>query len=262
MADNLQEQLYQRIRSDLLAGRFQPGQRLKIRDLAAAWGSSPMPVRAALQRLVAEGALEGEQQRSVRVPVMSRERFQQIIQVRLSLEGLAVELAAPRLDSAEIELLQGCIQRMEQALEQRDVAAYLQDNSLFHLTLYGACANLILLRMIESLRLQIGPFFNRLFSDSTRLLHLNDFHEAAFKALQAGDGKAARAAMEQDLSYFDEYLLNLLEQEADEPGCVRKDQLSSQTSRTQCHTESQVSSSLSSPLSPSQSTTVPSCSTQ
>ncbi len=265
MADNLQEQLYQRIRSDLLAGRFQPGERLKIRDLAAAWGSSPMPVRGALQRLVAEGALEGEQQRSARVPVMSRERFQQITLVRLSLEGLAVELAAPRLGRGEIDLLHGCILRMEQALERRDIAAYLQDNSLFHLSLYRACANPVLLRMIESLRLQIGPFFNRLFSDSTQLLHLNDFHEAAFTALQAGDGKAARAAMEQDLSYFDEYLLNLLAQEADESGGVRKPrngQLSSQTSRTQCHTESQVSSSLSSPVSPSQSTTVPSCSTQ
>ena len=265
MADNLQEQLYQQIRSDLLAGRFQPGERLKIRDLAAAWGTSPMPVRAALQRLVAEGALDGEPQRSVRVPTMTRERFQQITQVRLSLEGLAVELAAARMGSAEIDLLHGCILRMEQALEQGDVPAYLQDNSLFHLTLYRACANPILLRMIESLRLQVGPFLNRLFSDSNQLLHLNDFHEAAFKALQTGDGKGARAAMEQDLSYFDEYLLNLLEQEADEPGCAhhpRKNQLSSQTSRTQCHTESQVSSSLSSPLSPSQSTTLPSCSTQ
>jgi DNA-binding GntR family transcriptional regulator len=224
MADNLQEQLYQRIRSDLLAGRFQPGQRLKIRDLAAAWGSSPMPVRGALQRLVAEGALEGEQQRSARVPTMTRERFQQIIAVRLGLEGLAVELAAPRLGSAEIDLLHGCILRMQQALERRDVAAYLQDNSLFHLSLYRACANPILLRMIESLRLQVGPFFNRLFSDSNRLLHLNDFHEAAFEALQAGDGKAARAAMEQDLSYFDEYLLNLLEREADEAGSARHPQ--------------------------------------
>ena len=64
MADNLQEQLYQKIREGLLAGRFQPGERLKIRDLAAEWGTSPMPVRAALQRLVAEGALEGEPQRS------------------------------------------------------------------------------------------------------------------------------------------------------------------------------------------------------
>ncbi|MVW74128.1 GntR family transcriptional regulator [Pseudomonas xionganensis] len=213
MAENLQEQLYQRLREGLLAGRFQPGQRLKIRDLAAEWGTSPMPVRGALQRLVAEGALEGEPQRSVRVPEMTRERFQQLFQVRLGLEGLAVELAAPRLSAAELELLGHCISRMEAALERREVQAYLDDNSLFHLTLYRACANPILLRMIESLWLQVGPFFNRLFTEADLSLRLNDFHEQAFKALQAGDGKAARAAMEQDLSYFGQFLLNLLELE-------------------------------------------------
>ncbi|MHA6491849.1 GntR family transcriptional regulator [Pseudomonas borbori] len=213
MADNLQELLYQRLRGDLLAGRYRPGERLKIRDLAAAWGTSSMPVRGALQRLVTEGALEGEQQRSVRVPAMTRERFQHIFQVRLSLEGLAVELAATRISSAEIDQLQSCIERMEQALELRDVQAYLIDNSLFHLTLYRACANPILLRMIESLWLQVGPFFNRLFTEADLSLRLNDFHEDAFKALRAGDGKAARAAMEQDLSFFGQFLLNLLDLE-------------------------------------------------
>ena len=103
MAENLQERLYQRLREDLLAGRFQPGERLKIRDLANQWGTSPMPVRAALQRLVAEGALEGEAQRSLRVPLMTRERFLQILQVRLSLEGLAAESASGRLDEQALK---------------------------------------------------------------------------------------------------------------------------------------------------------------
>ena len=102
MADNLQDQLYQNIRSGLLSGRFQPGERLKIRDLAAEWGTSPMPVRAALQRLVAEGALEGEAQRSLRVPAMTRERFEQLLPVRINLEGLAVELAAARITATEL----------------------------------------------------------------------------------------------------------------------------------------------------------------
>src|SRR3990167_732221 len=195
MADNLQEQLYQNIRAALLSGRFQPGERLKIRDLAAEWGTSPMPVRAALQRLVAEGALEGEPQRSVRVPAMTRERYQQLLPVRISLEGLAVEL---------------CTARMESALERRDVQAYLRENSQFHLSLYQACGNPVLLRLIESLWLQVGPFFNRLFTAADLSLRLNDFHEDVFRALRAGDGKAARAAIEQDLSFFGQFLLNLL----------------------------------------------------
>ena len=214
MADNLQDQLYQRIREGLLAGRFQPGERLKIRDLAAEWGTSPMPVRGALQRLVAEGALEGEAQRSLRVPAMTRERFAQLLPVRINLEGLAVELAAARIGSAQLEVLQGCVERMHVALQQRDVQGYLRNNSQFHLYLYQACANPVLLRLIESLWLQVGPFFSRLFTEADLSLRLNSFHADCLKALQAGDDKAARAAIEQDLSYFGQYLLNLLSLEA------------------------------------------------
>lgn len=217
MADNLQERLYQRIREGLLAGRFQPGERLKIRDLAAEWGTSPMPVRAALQRLVAEGALEGEPQRSVRVPLMTRERYQNIFQVRLGLEGLAVELATPHLTPADMAELRDCVQRMDLAIEQRQVQDYLEANSRFHLRLYGACGNPVLLRSIESLWLQIGPFFNRLFTGADLSLRLNDFHEEAFAAIEAGDAKAARKAMEQDLIYFARFLLNLLELEGTQP---------------------------------------------
>ena len=217
MADNLQERLYQRIREGLLEGRFQPGERLKIRDLAAAWGTSPMPVRAALQRLVAEGALEGEPQRSVRVPLMTRERYQNIFQVRLGLEGLAVELATPHLTPADMAELRDCVQRMDVAIEQRQVQDYLEANSRFHLQLYGACGNPVLLRSIESLWLQIGPFFNRLFTGADLSLRLNDFHEEAFAAIEAGDAKAARKAMEQDLIYFARFLLNLLELEGTQP---------------------------------------------
>ena len=217
MADNLQERLYQRIREALLEGRFQPGQRLKIRDLAAEWGTSPMPVRAALQRLVAEGALEGEPQRSVRVPAMTRERYQNIFQVRLGLEGLAVELATPNLTPADMAELRDCVQRMDLAIEQRQVQDYLEANSRFHLRLYGACGNPVLLRSIESLWLQVGPFFNRLFTGADLSLRLNDFHEEAFAAIEAGDAKAARKAMEQDLIYFARFLLNLLELEVAQP---------------------------------------------
>ena len=210
MADNLQEQLYQNIRAALLEGRFQPGERLKIRDLAAEWGTSPMPVRGALQRLVAEGALEGEAQRSLRVPAMTRARFEQLLPVRVNLEGLAVELACPRLTVAELDSVQDSVERMEQALQARDVRGYLMHNSQFHLTLYQACANPVLLRLIESLWLQVGPFFNRLFTEADLSLRLNDFHEDCLKALQVGDARAARLAIEQDLQYFGQFLLNLL----------------------------------------------------
>ncbi|MGX5217202.1 GntR family transcriptional regulator [Pseudomonas sp. S9] len=210
MSDNLQETLYQNIRQALLSGQFMPGERLKIRDLAAQWGSSPMPVRTALQRLVAEGALEGAQQRSVRVPLMTGERFQHILQVRLNLEGQAAELAAERIGAEQIACFRSCIEQMDLALQTRDLGQYLHENSQFHLMLYRECGNPILLRMIESLWLQVGPFFNRLFTEADLAPRLNDFHRHALEALEAGDSQGVRHAVEQDLSYFGRFLLNLL----------------------------------------------------
>lgn len=62
---------------------------------------------------------------------------------------------------------------MEDALRQREVQAYLEANSEFHLTLYRACGNPVLLRLIETLWLQVGPFFNRLFTEADLSLRLN-----------------------------------------------------------------------------------------
>jgi DNA-binding GntR family transcriptional regulator len=210
MSGNLQEQLYQRLRADLLAGRYLPGQRLKIRDLAAAWGTSPMPVRAALQRLAAEGALEGEAQRSLHVPQMDGERYRHLLQVRLSLEGLAAEEGARRMDADTLQQLQQASQAMQAALDQRDVQAYLQHNSQFHLGLYRAAGNPLLLRLIESLWLQVGPFFNQRFTAADLSLRLNEFHQQCLQAILAGDALAARASIERDLSFCGQALLNLL----------------------------------------------------
>ncbi|TRX73900.1 GntR family transcriptional regulator [Pseudomonas mangiferae] len=218
MADaNLQQRLYQALRQALLDGRFQPGEALKIRDLASAWGTSPMPVRAALQRLVAEGALEGEPQRSVRVPPMTEARFRQLFEVRLSLEGLAAELACPRVTAEALAQLEAEVAEMDAALQRRDIRTYLAANSRFHLALYGACDNPLLLRLIESLWLQVGPFFNRLFTEADLNLRLNGFHDEACRALRTGDARAVRHAVEQDLRYCGQYLAGLLRLEADAP---------------------------------------------
>jgi len=137
------------------------------------------------------------------------------VKISLARDAVGRALAAQATQFAPLEMktAQDKLARMDQAIEQRLAQDYLEANSRFHLLLYGACGNPVLLRSIESLWLQIGPFFNRLFTGADLSLRLNDFHEEAFAAIEAGDAKAARQAMEQDLIYFARFLLNLLELE-------------------------------------------------
>src|SRR5690606_18870578 len=68
---SLPEQAFRSLRDALMAGRFAPGQPVPLRSIALAMGISTMPVREAVNRLVATGALELPPNRRFRVPVVS-----------------------------------------------------------------------------------------------------------------------------------------------------------------------------------------------
>src|ERR1700743_3341902 len=88
--ETVQDRVYGVLRDRLMRGGFEPGQKLKIAELAAALGTSAMPVREALNRLTAERALESMPNRSVRVPSLSKDCLQDLMETRFAVEGLAV----------------------------------------------------------------------------------------------------------------------------------------------------------------------------
>src|ERR1700733_7046204 len=87
--ETVQDRVYAALRDKLMRGGFEPGQKLKIAELAQAFGTSAMPVREALNRLVAERAIESLRNRSVRVPALSQDCLQDLMEARYAVEGLA-----------------------------------------------------------------------------------------------------------------------------------------------------------------------------
>ena len=97
---SLHDHVYHELRRMVMLGGFKPGQKIKIRTLAAALGTSLTPVREALRRLVAEGAFVGEPNRSVRMPPMTVERVKELKEIRVVVEGFAARQAAQRIAAA------------------------------------------------------------------------------------------------------------------------------------------------------------------
>jgi len=116
----LQDECYQRLRQRLTVGRFLPSERLKIRHVANDPGMGLMPVRAALQRLAAEGALINVPNAGVIVPLLSPPEFDDVLDMRLLLEGTAAERGCLRLDAADVQAMQVLGARMAQALDAAD----------------------------------------------------------------------------------------------------------------------------------------------
>jgi len=201
-----QDDTYATLRQWVTVGRFLPGERLKIRDVAAGLGVGLMPVRAALQRLAAEGALSHSPNRGVAVPRLSRAEFDDVLLNRLLLEGEAAERGALRLDAEDRARLAALVGAMAAALARGDAKAYLAANEDFHVRLYRAAGSPLLMALIETVWLKVGPLSNQLFEDPAAPAVLNEAHTDALRALDAGDAAGVRRAIERDLFVAGQFL--------------------------------------------------------
>lgn len=197
--ETLRSRVYAELKAAILKGKFSPGQALTVRGLADAFGTSPTPVREALQQVLAERALEGHPNKSYRIPVISREHFIDLKEVRAAIEGIAAERAAERITPDEIKKLERGNEAMVKSIERQDCKAYLAQNESFHFAVYRAARSPVLLQTIEGLWTQIGPYLNYLFADIKLVESLTTYHVAVIEALQRKDGPAARRAMKHDI---------------------------------------------------------------
>ena len=72
------EVIYRSLRSEILGGYLNPGQVLTLRSLAKKFGVSVMPVREAVRRLVAEGALQISSSGRISTPILTNERIEEL----------------------------------------------------------------------------------------------------------------------------------------------------------------------------------------
>lgn len=195
------DQVYDAIRQALIIGRIAPGVGVSLRSLAADLGVSPMPVRDAVRRLVAERALAiNPANKRLSVPSLSAERLSQLAQARLWIEPELAARTAPSADTALIHTLQGIDARLDAALAAGDVDGYMIANHAFHFTIYERAGAEVLLSMAGGLWLQIGPFMRVVFGRVGTGSLSADRHAEAMAALKARDPDAARAAIAADLS--------------------------------------------------------------
>lgn len=199
-AVNLREIVYQQLRDAFMAGAFAPGDTLNLRDLADRFQTSMTPVREAVRRLVAEGALNDAPGRALRVPPIDLDRLVDIKRARLALETLVTELAVPRMTQADIDELDSMLCEAE-GRGATSAADDLRFNRAFHFGLYRHSGSPTFLSLIEILWLQYGPVLNLVLNKadpSARGSHAD--HRRILEAVRARDVAAAMAALTDDVS--------------------------------------------------------------
>ena len=192
------EEIYKKLYNYIITGHFEPGKTLTIRGLAEYLGCSPMPVRESVRRLVALGALEMQSTRRLSVARMTAERHQEIWTARELLEPEIAARALPQVDKTLIKKMQGIDDKVAAAIENGDPEEYSMKNWEFHFALYSASESPILLRLIESVWLQFGPFM-RIVTGRLGTSYQVDHHEKTLTALVEKDEAGLREAIRMDI---------------------------------------------------------------
>jgi DNA-binding GntR family transcriptional regulator len=196
--ETVQDRVYRQIKELILNGEIEPGQTVTIQALSDAFQVSTMPVREALRRLMAEQALMVVSGRSVGIPALTRARLADLCRVRREVEPLAASWAAERIGAADLRRLAELVDRMQLAADQRDGRRFVPANHHFHFIIYRAADSAALLATIESLWLQVGPYFHILRS-SENWHAANSAHRDVLHALGQRNAAGAAAALRRDI---------------------------------------------------------------
>lgn len=158
-AESKSGQIFETLREDLLNGQFEAGEKLAISTLREAYGVGLSPLREALNRLAASGLLEQEDQRGFRVPKLSRAELDDIVQLRIELECMAITKALKNGDADwESELLAAGHRLKHASKDDIPLHEWEQLHSRFHEVLLSSCHSTWMIRFIRQLHEQFDRY--------------------------------------------------------------------------------------------------------
>lgn len=223
LTDSLVTELQRRI----FSGDLPVGSWLRHAALADEFGVSRTPVREALRVLAAQGIVTIVQNRGARVNGHSGRDIRELGEVRAELEGYAAQLAAQRIDDAQLGRMMSASERFTRDVDRTEPSSDGEDSAAvrwaaanhdFHSVILEASRN-------HQLELSLADINRRLprnsayaaYSGSSRLLQQNAReHEAIAEAIAAGDGPRAREAMVRHINSSAEAMARWIEDQHDQ----------------------------------------------
>jgi len=128
--------VYERIRDEIISGRLEPNERLKVADLAARYGTSTNPIREALQQLRGEGFVLFEPNRGARVRPIDEAFVRDIFEIEVLIEPALTRWFVSIADDADIARLEAVEAEIEE-LNFADLARHGALDTRFHQIIYN-----------------------------------------------------------------------------------------------------------------------------
>lgn len=202
----MQKDAYTLILEAIDQGIYRPGDRLVESELAERFGVSRTPVREALQRLETQSMLTRDG-RSLIVASLDRNQLAELYAVRAELEGLAARLAAKHASPEEVKVLRDMVEEDRAHLD--DPRALARANRRFHKQIHLMSHNRFLVQQLDLVHRSMALLANTSIAAEGRGEMTLEEHDTIVRAIEAGDGDAAQAALRAHISKAFETRLKL-----------------------------------------------------
>jgi len=193
------QMVYEKLRVMILFGDLAPGQAVTIQGLTTELGAGMTPVREAIRRLIAEGALTHQGNRRVSVALLTAVCVDELGFMRKTLEPELTRRATTRMTDAGLDALRTSDADLNAAITRGDVGAYLTHNYRFHTQIYALAQAPIMAATVDRLWLRFGPSL-RVVCGRFGTLNLPDKHMDLLAAFARKDASAAAKAMTEDVT--------------------------------------------------------------
>ncbi len=191
--------VYEELRDAILFGDLAPGQPITIQGLTHLLGAGMTPVREAIRRLTAEGALTMQGNRRACVPVLDAAGLEQLEFMRFALEPELAMRATRNAGQTDFDHLQAIDNDLNTAIDAGDISGYLRHNHAFHAALYQIANAPIMAAATDALWLRFGPSL-RVVCGRFGTLNLPDKHAELLTALARKDESGVCNAMQDDIA--------------------------------------------------------------
>jgi len=189
------DHVYESLRSMIVQGRLEPGSRLNQVDIATELDVSERTAREALMQLISEGLLVREPFTEVRVTELSTDEIEEILRMRILLEGWAIELAAAQISQEELDRMRRLLAQMKGKPSATSAPRLRAHYREFHQIALGACRKRYLNEMVMRLFDRMLPYVMaaRSADDLTEQVKTKrEYLHRLTTALESGSGKKAR----------------------------------------------------------------------
>ena len=208
----LRDVVFNTLRQAILKGELKPGERLMEIALAERLGVSRTPIREAMRKLEQEGLVVMIPRRGAQVANITEKDLNDVLEVRIALENVAIEKACARMTEEEMRRLWLAAKEFEHTIAEGNLVKLAEADVAFHEVIYQASDNKRLIQVLNNMREQIYRYRVEYIKNTERRKMLHDEHETLIQRIEEGNVEVAVNCIRQHIIYQEDYVLEVIKQ--------------------------------------------------